>query len=161
LGGQLRLYARAIIPNAADDAVQRALCRMMTRSAAEIAAVKDPKAWLLTLVRREAINLLRTARRDTRARAPSSTPNTLPPDADHPDLADLLPALDRLPRVLREVVILRHATALTFEAIADHLGANQNTVAWRYTRALAFLRAALDPPSARPPSAAEVTYATR
>jgi DNA-directed RNA polymerase specialized sigma24 family protein len=133
---------------------------MMTRPAAEIAAVNDPKAWLLTLVRREAINLLRAARRDTRVRAPSSTTDAFPPSAAPPDLADLLPAIDRLPRVLREVVILRHATALTFEAIAEHLGANPNTVAWRYSRALDLLRADLDPPTSTPPARHEVNYAT-
>jgi RNA polymerase sigma-70 factor (ECF subfamily) len=141
LGGLLRAYARSVAPHAADDIVQRALCRMMERKPPEIAAVVDVRAWLITLTRHEAISLKRSERRE-RAR----TQERLAPTGDlRGEQADeAAAALAALPRVLREVVTLRHASGMTFEQIAEALNVNRHTVAWRYARGIDRLKRAFE-----------------
>lgn len=136
-GGLLRSYARSIVPHAADDVVQRTLCRMMECRGGEIAAVVDVRAWLVTLTRREAITYRRSERR---ARVRDAQPRPIPSPARRSEASELDVAMASLPRMLREVVTLKHASGMTFEQITDALGANRHTVAWRYSRGLELLR---------------------
>lgn len=156
LGGLLRAYAGSIVPHAADDIVQRALCRMMERKANEIAAVADVRAWLVTLTRREAISFKRSERRD-RARASERGGVASRTGADASD--EVVAALAALPRVLREVVTLKHASGMTFEQIADAMNVNRHTVAWRYARGIDRMKRSLDTQTGV--QDAEVTHAAR
>ena len=139
-------YARAILrgPNRhlADDAVQAALCRILTTSRSAIGEVRDVEAWLMAVVRREALMLLRTHRRaSVRERAAA-----IPLDAHRPPdgpADDVMAAIDHLPRRLREVVALKHVGGLTFDQIALATGVNRNTAASRHRDAMARLRAEL------------------
>lgn len=143
---RLLAHARAILrePGAAEDVVQSVMCRLLELPRARLTAVDDAGAFLAAAVRREALNHLRTARRETARRAGARTVRAAAPGPAA--LRDDLPAaLDALPRRLREVVVLRHAGGLTFDQIAVALEANRNTIAGRYRAALASLRTRLDP----------------
>lgn len=160
-GGLLRSYARAIVPYAADDIVQRALCRMMQRRAGEIASVVDVRAWLVTLTRHEAISYRRTERRE---QARAATPRPSSPSQDRSDTGVMHAALASLPRMFREVVTLKHASGMTFEQMAEVLGANRHTVAWRYSRGIELLRhrlGAVDASEPRVSDSSEVVHAAR
>jgi RNA polymerase sigma-70 factor (ECF subfamily) len=139
-GGRLLAYAAAVVPGQAEDTVQRVFCRILELPAAEVAAVRDVPAWLVTLARREAITLRRREGREAARRARSARAGQAPAAGGDPDLAGAVAAL---PRPLREVVVLRHTAGLTIEQVAAALGANRNTVAWRYGRAVELLRALL------------------
>ena len=145
---RLTAHARAIVRDAADDVVQTVLCRILELPARRIRAIDDVPAFLAAAVRRESLNHLRAARRAHSRRRPA------PPPADPPahtreyapfHAPDLQAALNRLPRRLREVVVLKHVAELTFDQIAAALATNRNTVASRYRSAVAALRALIQP----------------
>lgn len=137
--------ARAILrdPAAAEDATQQAFCRVMEVPRRDIDRVLDAVPWLTALARRDALMMLRSARR-RRLREQQWTALANNPTAprDHAELED---AIERLPRPLREVLVLRHVAELTFDQIAVAVNANRNTVASRYRLALERLRRRLAP----------------
>ena len=126
----------------AEDAVQTAFCRIMS------ARRKDIRAGLATVVRNECRMKLRTDRRAT-ARVQAHA-ESAPPSPDHPpddpfDLDAIRLAVDRLPDHLREIVLLKHTSGLTFDQIAEVTQQNRNTAASRYRDALQKLKAELAP----------------
>jgi len=154
-GARLLAHARCILRDsaAAEDAVQTVLCRLMELPRARITAVEDVPAFLAASTRREALNALRSSRREQsrrRARAAPAAPAAAPPDSRHKTVVELGPEVDRalasLPRHMREVVILKHISDLTFDQIASALATNRNTIASRYRSAMATLRSILDAP---------------
>jgi len=58
---------------------------------------------------------------------------------------ELVAALDRLPRVQREVLVMKIWNELTFAEIGEALGVSQNTAASRYRYGLAALKKAFQP----------------
>jgi RNA polymerase sigma factor (sigma-70 family) len=151
---RLLAHARAILreTGAAEDVVQSVMCRLLELPRARLVAVIDVSAFLAAAVRREALNHLRSTRRETARRAAACTDGTFGPvPSAHRD--DLSAALDSLPRRLREVVVLKHAGGLTFDQIALALQANRNTIAGRYRAAIASLKTHLDPLHAQPGAA--------
>jgi RNA polymerase sigma-70 factor (ECF subfamily) len=145
---RLIAHARAIVrePGAAEDVVQAVMCRILELPRARITAVTDVAAFLAASTRREALNHIRSGRREAarRRNAPAAPPRPGPVPAP-----DVSAALDTLPRRLREVVVLRHVGGLTFDQIALALEANRNTVAGRYRAALFALKSLLEPAAAR------------
>lgn len=141
----LRLYARSLLRDEAlaDDAVQGAFLRALRAPRRRVRAVNDPRAWMASIVRSEALTLLRTRRRaagrDGRA--------ALERDAFDDERSPVDPALARavadLPDDMREVVMLKHLCGLTFDQIALVLDENRNTLAARHRRAVARLRETL------------------
>lgn len=147
---RLTAYARAILarrdPSGAPDVVQSVFLAVLRRRPAELRAVSDPTAWLLTLTRHAALSRARLLRREQdrmlrlegRAHRPSAAGTALAEsDALHAALASL-------PRHFREIVVLKHAGGLSLDQIAAALGANRNTLASRYRAAMSRLRALLD-----------------
>jgi len=125
--------------------VQAAFCKLMTRPKSEIRAVDHPHAWLATIVRNECLMKLRGDRRAA-DRARTRAEATLPPsdpDADRFDLVAIQAAVHALPDHLREIVVLKHASGLTFDQIAEVTQQNRNTAASRYRDALQKLKAIL------------------
>lgn len=142
---RLAAHARAILrdPGAADDAVQTVMCRLLELPGARVRAIEDVAAFLAASVRREALNQLRAARRaQTREAKMAGQHSGRPAVGPH---SDLNAALESLPRRLREVVVLKHISELTFDQIALALATNRNTIAGRYRSALTALRAVLAP----------------
>jgi RNA polymerase sigma-70 factor (ECF subfamily) len=138
-------YARAIVgcTAEAEDIVQAVFCKVLQLPRAEVERVTDPASWLAQIARREAINRLRSRRRD-RARRQAAHALRLTGGHRGPHDAELGAAIERLPRRLREIVVLKHVNNLTFEQIASATGVNRNTAAARYRSGIALLRSELD-----------------
>ncbi|MBK7406304.1 MAG: sigma-70 family RNA polymerase sigma factor [Phycisphaerales bacterium] len=143
--GWMLAYAGSLLPrgSGAEDVVQNAFCRLLELDRRTVRQVREVRPWLAQLVRRLALNQLRSARRagerDRRALPPS--PILTGPHA-HPELGA---ALTALPRRLREVVHLRHVAGLTTDQTALALGIPRGTVASRHHAAMESLRALLEP----------------
>lgn len=144
----LLAYATTIVGRAdAEDVVQDALVRALTADHAVLGAVEDVPAWLLVLVRRTALNSLRSSRRRRGregrvAAGPRVYTVTHPADAVAAEVA-------ALPRRLREVVVLRHVCGLTLAQCAAAVGVHISTVAGRSRDAAEMLRASLEVGGAR------------
>lgn len=141
--GRLRAYALAILPSwlSADDAVQAVMCRILSTDRARLRTVADPAAWMMRGIRNEALTMMRTARRERRRRETLETTRQATLAPTHAGACgDLQSALAELPRRMREIVVLRHVSGLTFDQAAAALEANRHTVAWRYREAMARLR---------------------
>ena len=132
----------------AEDAVQTAFCKIMSRASEGHPRVEHPRAWLATVVRNECRMKLRTDRRAAaraEAHAQSAPPARKHPPDDPFDLDAVRLAVDRLPDHLREIVLLKHTSGLTFDQIAEVTQQNRNTAASRYRDAIQKLKAELAP----------------
>jgi RNA polymerase sigma-70 factor (ECF subfamily) len=126
-------------PADADDVVQETFVRLV-RFARDVARAERPKAYLLTMARRVAIDL---RRRHGRAEPLESAPLLIGCDAAPEQALDAQRAsalVQRLSPKQREAVYLRHFAELTFEEIGRVLGVPAFTVASRYRLALRQLR---------------------
>ena len=144
LGPVLLAYARTILHDRgrAEDAVQSAMCTIYKLPVRRLKDVRDVKAWLMRTVRNEALMLLRTdrraaAREEEHARRSRSGAQR----ADADGLDDVHRAIESLPLELREIVVMKHSSGMTFEQMAEATGQNRNTIASRYRTALQQLRA--------------------
>jgi RNA polymerase sigma factor (sigma-70 family) len=142
---RLEAHARSIVtdPNAASDIVQTVMCRILELPGRRVREIQDVPAFLASAVRREAINHIRSSRREQARREAAPKPNRAGPPLSAP--SDLHAAVDALPRRLREVVVLKHVADLTLDQISAALGANRNTIASRYRAAIESLRGMLAP----------------
>lgn len=120
---------------AAADAVQTVLCRLLELDRRSVHAVADVPAFLIRSTRHAALNMIRSAERAGAREASRPAPT----DHEAP-AADRLALLDSLDNDSRELIILKHASGLTFDQIALCLDLNRNTVAARYRRAVESLR---------------------
>lgn len=131
LAPRLLAYARGLVGQAGDDAVQEAFCAILQRPVRELKRVEEPGAWMARLVRNAAINAVRTESRE-RARRTGHTPAS--PGQPRVD-DDTRRAMDELDPDARELLLLKHAAGLTFDQIALTLGLNRSTAASRYRSA--------------------------
>lgn len=145
---RLLRYARAVVGVRADaeDVLQGVFCRVLQMSRAQVEQVNDPAAWLAQATRRQAINELRSRRREQIRRAgvggvalEGHTPRVYD--------AELEGALAGLPRRLREIVVLKHVAGLTFDQIEAATGVNRNTASSRYQAGVERLQTLLSPPA--------------
>lgn len=129
----------------AEDALQAAMVRIALRPRA-LAQANFPWAYFLKVVRNEALNINR--------RRKSSPLLTVPVDErDEGSSAfeqmeiklQVRQALERLPRLQSEVVVLKIWEEMTFAEIGEVLGESPNTVASRYRYALQKLTQHLQP----------------
>lgn len=145
----LLAHARSILRDGAlaEDAVQSALCGLFRVPTIRVDLVRDPVAWMVRLLRREALTLLRERRRrDGREKLASALSGPRGGEAPGEGGAERVGSLvEALPRALQEVVVLKHRGDMTLDQIARSLGMNRNTVAWRYREALRRLGAQLAP----------------
>lgn len=141
-GPKLLLCARQWTRSIADaeDVVQEAFVRFW-RHQRHLAG--DPRALLVTSIRRAAVDLARSTDRRA-AREESSAEGSAPLFQSNPagdERVQLIQsALARLPAAQREVLVLKIWGELTFDAIARELDIPLNTAASRYRYALAALR---------------------
>lgn len=138
-GAGLTALARAIVGHeAANDIVQSALCRILEVSSTRLRTIENVPAWLAILVRHESANYLRSERRRRqRDRLPRGNIAWTKAPAENSGLWD---SVDRLPRRLREVIVLKLIAGLTFDQLSLAIGLNRNTAAARYRQALESLR---------------------
>ena len=122
----------------------------LAREPDRLAAVREPRAYLLRLAHNAAIDLLRrrTSRERTGERLAAEAPTPFAPAADPDEQVfrqQLADALGELPPDQRAVVHLKLWEGLTFEAIAALLDLSPNTAASRYRYGLDKLRGQLRP----------------
>lgn len=105
---------------------------------------KGHRAWLATIARNMAIDLLRKNKREilTEDFTDSYSENASPDDIEGQVVSDvsLKEALDTLRPAEREIVNLKVMGELTFQEIADILKQPMGTVTWRYQSAVKKLR---------------------
>ena len=125
----------------AADVVQDVFVRVAEQGS-RLAKVKNPRAWLLTVTRRAAIDL--TRRRKRRRAAAIEDCTFLIADDDPVDRSvDATRAselLAGLPTAQRDVVYLRHFAWCSFAEIASIVGVPKFTAASRYRSGIARLR---------------------
>ncbi len=112
------------------------------------------RTWLLQIARNRCIDHLRAQRRDPwgGARDDETEPDLTADDMPlPPDLilrrADVESALAELAEGERALVVLRFKNGLDYAELADAFGLREGTVRMRVSRALAKMRAALEPPA--------------
>ncbi|MGD0676317.1 MAG: RNA polymerase sigma factor [Polyangiaceae bacterium] len=143
-------------PAAAEDIVQEALLRVWTRR-----ADWRPRGRFVALLFVTARNLCRNRARDVRRRArwvgpephdeaePLSTPADVDPMITEERFRDALRALGELPEAMREAVILRFDSELSYDAIGAIVGATESTVRSRVHYGLLKMRTLLGAPEKR------------
>ena len=125
----------------AEDAVQEVFVRLATTTA-DLARVRNPRAYLLTMARRAACDLLHR-------RHPGEPLGELVVAAEATDPAVVVDAerashqLRALPAAQREAIYLRHFAGLTFAEIGAVTGVPKFTAASRCRNGLDRLRALL------------------
>lgn len=130
----------------AEDAVQAVLLRLAARPKL-LAAAERPWAFLLRMVRNEALGIVRRKKRSTLvSNLADLTPRRF---ADEVELEDthraVWKALRQLPTEQAEVVVLRIWEGMTFAEIGEVLEISQNTAASRYQYAVQKLSRRLAP----------------
>jgi RNA polymerase sigma factor (sigma-70 family) len=132
----------------AQDAVQEAFLGVW-RSAGRFTAERaKPSTWLLTLVHRRAVDLVR---REERRRTEPLQPDSEAADSEAPDEAELLnerqtirEALRKLPPEQREAIELAYYGGYTQSELAECLGQPLGTIKSRMFTGLGRLREALE-----------------
>jgi RNA polymerase sigma factor (sigma-70 family) len=133
----------------AEDVVQDACMRAL--ASLETAIVERPRAWVLTIVRNTAFSWL--AKNRPRAVALTDDPQLLDaaaarrdsaPDPEEAfiaaaDEAALESAIQALPHLYREVIVMRDINGMSYREIAAAIGAPQGTVMSRLARGRARL----------------------
>lgn len=126
----------------AEDAVQEAFVRL-ARARERLARVRRPRAWLLAVAHRSAVDVVRRRRSTT----PLDDLDTMLVAADDPERAAEAGQASRelamLPPEQREAVYLREMLGLTFREIGVACGVATFTAASRCRLGLARLRRAL------------------
>ncbi|SFK35681.1 RNA polymerase sigma-70 factor, ECF subfamily [Methylocapsa palsarum] len=134
----------------AEDVVQEACIRALAALGAGV--VERPRAWVLTIVRNTAFTWLAKNRPKTvmltadeqfleaaaakETRAPANPEDELIASAGQ---AELDAAIEALPHLFREVVVMRDINGLSYREIAEAVGAPVGTVMSRLARARAQL----------------------
>ena len=133
----------------AEDVVQDACMRAL--SSLETAVVEQPRAWVLTIVRNTTFTWL--AKNRPKALVLIGDPQLLEAATAHRDSAPdpeealiaaadesaLKSAIQALPHIFREVIVMRDINGMSYREIAAAIGAPQGTVMSRLARARAQL----------------------
>ncbi len=138
-------YAQTLTRNQhdAEDALQAAFVRVALYPRA-IAEAQHPWAYLLKIVRNEALSIVHNRRgEEWLSPAEEACDESLPIDFEVQQLVQ--ESLERLPPNQAEVVVLKIWEGMTFSEIADVLGESPNTAASRYRYALQKLTQYLEP----------------
>ncbi len=138
----------------AEDVVQESCIRAL--AALDRATVERPRAWLLAIVRNTAFSWLAKNRpkavivtddaqwlEAAAAKFPDGSPDPEAALIAAADEAALESAIQALPHVFREVVVMREINELSYREIAAAIGAPVGTVMSRLARGRALLLASL------------------
>ena len=133
----------------AEDVVQDAYMRAL--ASLEAAVVEQPRAWVLTIVRNTTFTWL--AKNRPKALVLIGDPQLLEAATAHRDSAPdpeealiaaadeaaLETAIQALPHLFREVIVMRDINGMSYREIAEAIGAPQGTVMSRLARGRAYL----------------------
>ncbi|QYK48100.1 MAG: RNA polymerase sigma factor [Phycisphaeraceae bacterium] len=143
VGPSLLAVARAVTRDAqrAEDVVQQAMCRVLELRERQVREIRDVSVFLACMVRRLAINDVRSNGRHTRHGHDAGIAGVHRADVGRATISErsderLSEAIASLPDELAEVVLLRHVGGLTFDQLAFSLDQNRSTIAGRYRRAI-------------------------
>jgi len=132
----------------AQDAVQEAFLGVWRAAGRFTAERAKPSTWLLTLVHRRAVDLVR---REERRRTEQLQPDSEPISSEGPDELELLSerqsireALRKLPPEQREAIELAYYGGYTQSELAERLGQPLGTIKSRMFTGLARLRETLE-----------------
>jgi len=132
----------------AQDAVQEAFLGVWRAAGRFTAERAKPSTWLLTLVHRRAVDLVR---REERRRTEPLQPDSEPSGSEAPDELELLSerqsireALRKLPPEQREAIELAYYGGYTQSELAERLGQPLGTIKSRMFTGLARLRETLE-----------------
>jgi RNA polymerase sigma-70 factor (ECF subfamily) len=124
----------------AADVVQEVFVKVMAERG-RLARVRRPRAWLLTVAHRCALDVVRRRHRDKRV---DTTDDLLEPAPEEPgrrvDAGRLTALLHSLPAAQREAIYLRHFAELTFCDIGAVTAVSTFTAATRYRLGIERLR---------------------
>jgi RNA polymerase sigma-70 factor (ECF subfamily) len=136
----LALWRTGSVEDAA-DVVQDVFVRV-ARLGKQLARVRDPQAWLLTVTHRVAVDVARLKKR-RRTQGIETCPFLTAAATDSDRMLDAERAsrlLTDLPAPQRTVIYLRHFGSLTFAEIGRVVGVPKFTAASRYRNGIARLR---------------------
>jgi RNA polymerase sigma-70 factor (ECF subfamily) len=138
-------YAQALTRNQhdAEDALQAAFVRIALYPRG-LAEANHPWAYLLRIVRNEALKITQK-RRDDEWLSEATEAWTEDQRFDYETMQMVQRSLEKLPSNQSEVVVLKIWEGMTFAEIADVLGESPNTAASRYRYALQKLSQYLQP----------------
>jgi RNA polymerase sigma-70 factor (ECF subfamily) len=125
----------------AADVVQDVFVRVVEQGR-RLERVKNPKAWLLTVTHRAAIDVTRRRRRHI-AEPLEEFPYLTAADGNSErmlDAAQVSVLLAGLPETLRDVIYLKHFAGCTFAEIGEIVGVPKFTAASRYRNGVSKLR---------------------
>ena len=122
----------------AADVVQEVFVKLMA-DRARLADVERPRAWLLAIAHRCAVDVVRRRRPEVEATDDLVMPKGAEPDRQV-DAARLSALLHRLPAAQREALYLRHFAELSFREIGRTTGVSTFTAATRYRLGIERLR---------------------
>jgi RNA polymerase sigma factor (sigma-70 family) len=141
----VRLLARDLLASEQDEVVQQTWLQAVRHGGA---GIDVPRSWLARIVQRVANNLRRRRDRRHRHEAEAAGDGLVPSSAElcahEEQRRQLVAAVDRLPKELRTVVLLRYFDGQPPRQIAAELGVPVATVWNRLRRALQLLRERLD-----------------
>jgi RNA polymerase sigma-70 factor (ECF subfamily) len=134
----LRTFAISLTRNteAAEDLVQGTMLRAI-RHRKSFKEGTNLEAWLFTILRNDYLSLLRKRKREVEDTDGSyaATLTSIPEQLGRLDLQDLQAALSRLPRDMREAIMLVGAEGMSYEQAADVLHVAVGTIKSRVNRA--------------------------
>ncbi|MEM8944694.1 MAG: sigma-70 family RNA polymerase sigma factor [Planctomycetota bacterium] len=144
-GAALELYA-AQWTNAPADCVQEAFVQLSTYAQQHGVLPTYPSAWLYRVVRNYALNSARAQRR--RDHHEQIAARLCKRDANTPtdETEQLLESLEALPIAMREVVVLRIWSGLTWKEIGDLTATSSSSAQRTYASALEQLRDKMEQP---------------
>ena len=122
----------------AADVVQEVFIKLMAERA-RLASVEHPRAWLLAIAHRCAVDVVRRRRPEIEPTDDLVMPRGLDPE-HRVDAARLTTLLHRLPPAQREALYLRHFAELSFREIGRITGVSTFTAATRYRLGIERLR---------------------
>ncbi len=149
--GNVYGYARSIVRNDhdAEDVVQQVFTRMLTAIQKYEQRSVPFSAWLLRITHNAAIDHLR--RRAPICEDPEAMLADEPEHVESDHLRTVIrDALDQLPEVQREIVVLRHVAGLSPREIAERLGRSEDSIHGLHHRGRRALQVALVQAGATP-----------
>ncbi|RTL71281.1 MAG: sigma-70 family RNA polymerase sigma factor [Hyphomicrobiales bacterium] len=140
----LRRYAFSLCGHRekADDLVQETMVKALS-NLSSFQRDTDLRAWLFTILRNSFVSDIRKRKREVEDAGGkiAESVSIAPPQQARVELADMLEALDRLPPVQREAVLLVGAGGLSYDEAAEVANCAVGTIKSRVNRARAALNA--------------------